>query len=209
MTYQPNVFTWWGEVLPCFYFPHEGSDYSERSVELPCALSFLQDVGATVNADPNHWMVSTTGGRGIEIGDRLSRYDLCGHRVVDSQSDWFGAEAIDVFDVEGTYDWIVAISSLLDVGAKDGRVTLNAVEHLRSLLAPGGRMLVTIPTGIQPFVDMRLRNGGLGEDRSCTFVRSQEDLTQWVQTETMTTLPPIHETVWASSVWVGEFSSKG
>ncbi len=64
------------------------------------------------------------------------------------------------FRSDAPYDLIVSISTLEHVGwdeePKDPGKILRAVANLASLLAPGGRMVVTLPLGYNPEMDALL-----------------------------------------------------
>lgn len=178
-------FSYWG--VPHLYFDHEYNTtrLNERAVEIPIARSFI------------------SGGDGLEVGNVLGHYQPGTHRVVDKYE---GPEHIDVFDIDGSYDWIVAISTLehvrWDEEPKTSDGSTKALYHLLGLLKPEGRMLVTVPFGWQPYFDHDILAGVFHPDRECSFVR---DGNGWVQTEVQHR-PYAATTQWAESIWVAEFS---
>jgi SAM-dependent methyltransferase len=186
-------FTWWGRDLSYFHHMYNCTWLNERAVELPIAFAFR--TGRSDN--------------GLEIGNVLSHYDVTGHHVVDRYEAAPGVENADVFDISGSYDWIIAISTLehvrWDEEPKDIGGSLAAIQHLRSLLAPGGEMLVTVPTGAHPGLDVAIADDFTGASRACTFTRSEDDLQVWVQDPEIKISPYGDRTDWASTVWIGEF----
>lgn len=119
---------------------------------------------------------------------------------------------IDLFDHHDQVDWIVAISTLEHVRWDEpatGRLAdgpQRALEHLHQILRPGGQMLITIPMGWHPYLDTTILEDRLPVQptRQCTLVRQD---TQWVQTDTVTHRRYAASSIWAESVWVGEFSA--
>ena len=94
------------------------------------------------------------------------RKDVVGAQkdVVDRYELALGVWNIDVLTIDsGPYDLIISISTSTmwgwDEDSEDADKPLRAVEHLASLLAPGGRLLVTMPVGYNPHVDSALRSG--------------------------------------------------
>lgn len=172
------------------YFDHPYNDtiHNERAIEVAIALYWLDRHGA-----------------GLEVGNVLGHYGLTGHRVVDLHEEAPGVENIDVFDITGSYDWIVAISTVEHVGRdeepKDPDAAERAICHLRSLLAPDGYMLVTVPGGYHPVLDQALPT--IGADVACTYRRSPSG---WERTDGLCFLPYGSSTQWAESVWVGMWS---
>lgn len=112
-----------------------------------------------------------------------------------------------MFDIAGTYDWIVSISTMEHVGhdeePKDPGAAARAIHHLRSLLASGGEMLVTVPGGYNPALDRALPT--IGADYACTYRRNDAE---WELTDDLCFLPYGVSTPWAESVWVGRWWSK-
>ncbi len=119
----------------------------ERAVEIPIALRFLE------GCDPD---------RALEVGNVLSHYSPCRHRVVDKyeRSSRVINEDAETVSFGCTFDRIAAVSTLEHVGwdekpkdpAKFNRVVDNLVRHL----APGGTLFATIPLGQNPNLDKAL-----------------------------------------------------
>lgn len=182
-------FTYHGRKLVGYDHPYNTTILNERAVELAVAFDWLP-----------------TDGHGLEVGNVLGHYGTSGHRVVDLYERAPGVENLSVFKITGQYDWILSISTLEhvahDVEPRDPDGSTAALEHLRSLLAPGGRMLVTVPLGYHPHFDAHLLEGA-GADRCATLVRHGSS---WRQTKKLTSKPYGASTAWAEAVWIGEFS---
>lgn len=169
------------------YFDHEYNDtrQNERAVEVAVALDWLP-----------------TEGRGLEVGNVLGHYGVTGHRVVDLTEEAPGVDNLDVFQIHGRYDWIVSISTVEHVGwdvtPRDPDAAARAIDYLTGLLAPGGRMLITVPGGYHPPLDDHLATLNNG----CTYVRNGDG---WKRTNKPTFLPYGASTRWAESVWIGEW----
>src|SRR5690606_34112160 len=110
-----------------FDHPYNTTILNERAVEIPVVLDWLPGKG-----------------RGLEVGNVLGHYGVKGRRVVDLYEQADGVENLDLFDIEGHFDWIVSISTLehvrWDTEPRDPNGAVEAIGHLRSLLSPGGRM---------------------------------------------------------------------
>lgn len=182
------TFNYWGVEHDLYDADYNTTLLNERAVELPIALDWMAD---RVLAD------------GVEIGNVLSHYGFPPHRIIDLYEQADGVENIDVFDLEGTFDWILSISTLEHVGDNDPLDSILAVEHLRSLLAPGGELLVSIPGGCNQLLDDYL--AVTDTVRACTLIRAGDG---WAQTVEQQFLPYRYSTNWAESVWVGEFRNE-
>ena len=184
------TFTYWGKPLEVFCHMYNCTWLNERGAEL-AVYDQWRDTGPL-----------------LEVGNVLNHYEQFArpHRVIDRYEEAVGVENIDVFDLDGQHPQIVAISTLehvrWDEEPREDGGGQAAIEHLASLLAPGGRMLVTIPTGHNPPLDEFLATGA-GADRACTLVR---DMTSWRQTDEPEFRPYAVTQAWAEAVWVGEFS---
>jgi SAM-dependent methyltransferase len=137
---------------------------NERAVEVPIFRALL------AGHDP---------ARLLEVGNVLSHYGPLNHAVVDRYERAEGVVNRDVMEIgpPGPLDLIVSISTLEHVGwdeePRDPDKAARAIEHLRGLLAPGGRLVFSVPAGYNPGLDRRLAAGevelselgALGRDR--------------------------------------------
>lgn len=185
------TFTWHGQTLDYFDHPYNATRQNERAVELAIASQFVNFRGQR---------------KGLEVGNVLGHYDITGHRVVDLHERARGVENLDVFDLTGTYDWIVSISTVehvrWDTEPHQPQGAFEAIEHLRGLLAPDGVMLITVPLGYHPPLDEAIQAGVLEPSRDCVFIRQGR---QWVQRTRKTWRPYGASTPWAEAVWIGEW----
>lgn len=117
---------------------------NERQVEVPIA---------------RHALRHAPRGHVLEVGNVLSHYSRVPHRVVDKYEKAAGVRNEDFLDhrPERPYDLVVSVSTFEHIGwdepDRDPRKFRRALRHARGMLAPGGRMLVTVPLGYNPEVD--------------------------------------------------------
>ena len=182
------TFTYRGVDLDYFDHPYNNTRRNERAVELAVAF---------------HWLHGRRG-KGLEVGNVLSHYGPIGHRVVDLNEKADGVENLDVFAIDGGYDWIVSVSTVEHVGRdaedRDDALAVAAVYHLESLLKPDGAMLITVPGGYNATLDSALPS--IGAAHQATYARDGDG---WYRTERLTFLPYGSTTEWAESVWIGEW----
>jgi SAM-dependent methyltransferase len=145
-----GAFEFAGRRYRYLYGRHKLTWVTERAVEVPVIQALVD----------RH-----VGGRVLEVGNVLSHYRRQTHLVVDKYESGPGVLNRDVLDLGelGHFDLIVAISTLEHVGrdelpADPGKAP-RAVRALRGLLAPGGRLAITIPVGYNRALDAAL-NGG-------------------------------------------------
>jgi hypothetical protein len=145
----PRTFRFRGATYPCFFHGYNLTWSNERAVEVPIVRALL---------------AVQRGGRVLEVGNVLSHYPrIPGEREVLDKFETGPAvrnEDVTTFRSPHPYDLIVSISTLEHVGwdeePKDPGKILRAVENLAGQLAPGGRMLVTLPLGYNPDMDALL-----------------------------------------------------
>lgn len=149
---SPRTFAWDGRRVPYFRHPYNYTWLNERAVEVALALEVLD---------------SHTGGPVLEVGNVLSHYRPVEHLVVDRYETAPGvvnADAAD-FETDQRFDLILAVSTIEHVGLDepvlDPDKPARALARLRSLLAPGGRLWVTLPVGYNLDLDRQLRGGEL------------------------------------------------
>lgn len=175
---------WYGSQLDLVDHPYNTTIQNERAIELAVAF---------------HWMDSRPAGDGLELGNVTSHYRRPWHRIVDLHEEAAGVENLDVFDIEGQYDWIVSISTIEHVWWDDRRHPTGAAQaigHLLSLLRPGGSMLVTVPLGWNPELDLRLP---MNADHWVCYHRRGGG---W---QPGPLKPMAYGPRWANAVWIGEW----
>jgi len=192
-----GTFTWRGQTLDYFDAHYNSTRLNERAVELAIA---------------RHWLDGRTGD-GLEVGNVTSHYWPVDHRVVDLHEQAPYVDNLDMFEVEGAYDWILTISTVEHVHWDDDRDpngAVNAIHHLRSLLRPGGALLVTAPTGWNPGLDEAIRReffAGPGVDQA-VYVRNPA-VGDWSPAKTPVTPHYGGATyLWANAVWIAEFTNE-
>lgn len=194
-------FLWHGQRLSYWDADYNNTRNNERAVELSIV---------------DHWLETsdTPPGVGLEVGNVLGHYDAPWvRRVVDLFEEAEGVENIDVMDITGSYPWIVAVSTLEHVGLDDGTGrsmgAFDALVHLRSLLVPGGRMLVTVPLGHNQALDRALELDVFDPTRQCTLHRheAQDRPPTWTQApEPFAPRPYDSVAASAAAVWIGEWA---
>jgi SAM-dependent methyltransferase len=123
-----------------------------RAIEVPLARSFVERHPGSL----------------LEVGNVLGLYGPRDHIVVDKYDKDPSAVKVDVVEYvpDRTFHAIVTISTLEHIGwdapeQVDPDKIAVAVRHLRSLLAPGGRLFATCPIGYNPHLDRLISDGSL------------------------------------------------
>jgi hypothetical protein len=194
-----ETFEAWDGPLPYFVHTYNATWRNERAVEIPFAQDFLRRHGS---------------GAGAEIGNVLSWYGIRDRwEVVDRYELGKGVRNIDVLEYRPAtpLDFIVAISTLEHVGwdelPQEPDKPVRAFHHLRSLLAPGGALFLTVPFGHNPALDEAIVEG-LPVTRQLTMVMQPDG--RWQRSDTVTQRPYIgRRGRGAGSVWVAEVEAAG
>jgi SAM-dependent methyltransferase len=159
-----------GEEYPYLFHRYNATWLTERAVEVPV-------VQRLVDREP---------GRVLEVGNVLSRYRPSQeHTVVDKYERGPGILNRDVLDLGdlGSFDLVVAISTLEHVGwdeePRRPDAAIEALAALRSMLEPGGRLVLTHPVGYNPHLDDALRGGTVPVARTSALRRAGR--TRWVE----------------------------
>lgn len=156
-------FVFGGQRYAYLYHRYKHTWLTERAVEVPIVQAVVD----------RH-----RGKRVLEVGNVLSHYGQQTHPVVDKYEQAPGVMNRDVFDLEdlGPFDLVVAISTLEHVGRdeepRDPNLAPEAVRRLAELLAPGGRLVVTVPVGYHPGLDEAFRSGAFPDARLRALRRS-------------------------------------
>jgi SAM-dependent methyltransferase len=159
-------FVFEGRRYRYFYHRYNTTWRTERAVEVPIIWHLVQE---------------HQGRRILEVGNVLSHYFPVTHDIVDKYERAPGVVNQDAVAVTAAapYDLIVSISTLEHVGwdeqPREPEKLLRAVEHLRGLLAPGGRLVATLPLAYNPFLDAALAAGRLPVTRRYCLRRVSAD----------------------------------
>jgi SAM-dependent methyltransferase len=125
--------------------------YSERAVEIPFAHAFY---------------LGNRGPRTLEVGNVLAnRFEPpAGYDVVDKYEAGprIRNEDIATFRASEPYDLILSVSTIehvgLDEAEKDPAKPLRAIRNMAGMLAPSGRLMITVPFTYNPAVDRMLQD---------------------------------------------------
>jgi hypothetical protein len=137
---------------------------NERAVEVAVALDFVQ---------------RCRGGEGLELGNVLPYYTDVSHTVVDKYERGPRIVNADAAEYRPTspLDYIVSVSTFEHVGwdeePRDPSKAEAAVQRLRTFLAPGGTMLLTVPLGHNPGLDDAIRRRRFEPRRQSFLKRSR------------------------------------
>lgn len=191
------MFAYDGGLFELFDHPYNVTAANERAVEVPVALAFI----AEHDERPM-----------LEVGNVLSHYGVTGHDIVDLYEHAPGVSNIDVFDVEGTWPTIVSVSTVEHIGWTPGRASdpsaaSAAIEHMRSLLAPGGHLLVTAGLGQHSRLDDDIRRGAFDAGTSVILARHGDHWVQRHPADHDAWQPYDWQTPTARSVWIGTWSA--
>jgi hypothetical protein len=170
--YPPtHTFTLQGESYRYFYNLYNITWKNERAVEIPIAW---------------HEVEKHKGTKILEVGNVLSWYFPIQHDVLDKYEVAVGVINEDIIDFAPSekYDLIVSISTLEHVGwdetPREPEKIFRAVEHLKTLLAAGGKLLVTFPLGYNTALDGFAKDGSLGFTRQF-FLKRVSKAPKWIE----------------------------
>ena len=125
-----------------FYHLYNRTVAGERIIEIPIAKKILDEY---------------SGKNILEVGNVLPHYFPINHDVLDKYDKAQGVINEDVvsFNPGKKYDLIISVSTMEHVGysygeAKEPDKFLRGIKNLKKLLAPGGKMAVTLPVFHNP-----------------------------------------------------------
>ncbi len=158
----PRTFTWQGRTYPYFLHRYNLTWSNERMVEVPIVRDLVERYrGRSV----------------LEVGNVLAHYLPVAHDVLDKFERAPGVLNEDAADFRSArrYDLIVSISTLEHVGwdeePRDPRKVIRTLANLAAHLAPGGRLVVTLPLGYNPPLDALLAQGAIPWSRQTQLKR--------------------------------------
>jgi len=165
-------FLFQGRTYCYLYHRYNHSWKNERAVEIPIIWHIVRE---------------NKGKRILEVGNVLSHYFRVNHDIVDKYErakDVINEDVVN-FQPSKKYDLIVSISTLEHVGwdenpREPGKI-LKAIKHLKNLLSPNGKMIVTLPLGYNSEMDKFLKEGKLSFDKQYYLKRITKD-NKWIET---------------------------
>lgn len=192
-------FLYWGRPVPYFYHLYNLTHINERAVEVALAFDLID----SLPQDSRSF--------GVEVGNVLGHYRQCRHEVIDltEEASWYQKLVPqyvynwDILDPMKSLNgpWVISISTI-----EHTRDPLRALDKLRGMVDPGGRLLVTFPTGAHRDLDELVSTGDVDGHRLCTFQRHSSDdpssTPTWTQDPRPTTRP---YGPWAQSLAVLEW----
>ena len=174
-----KTFTFQRNKYKYFYHKYNTTWRNERAVEIPIVWDIVKKNKGTV----------------LEVGNVLSHYFTFQHDIVDKYEKEEGIINIDIVDIGPSkkYDLIVSISTMEHVGwdenpsdskkiLSENKKIINAIEKLKGLMNPYGKIVVTMPLGYNLDLDKFLRSGDLKFTKQFFLKRVSKD-DRWVETE--------------------------
>ncbi len=139
-----------GRIYKYFYHIYNATWKTERTVEIPIIYEIVK----------RYYKKNI-----LEVGNVLSNYFSVDHDVIDKYEDSARIIKQDVigYYAHKKYDLIVSISTLEHIGwnetpQKPERI-LKAIEHLKGLITPNGKIVITLPIGWNHYLDKILDIG--------------------------------------------------
>lgn len=147
-----------GAYYNYFAHPYNMTWMNERCVEMPI-------MGRILGVHRGRFV--------LEVGNVLGHYMHVGHVVVDKYEVDPGILTMDILNYKPAvgYDLILCISTLEHIGKDDEQrpvKALAALDHMKTLLSPGGCLVVSVPLGYNRLVDGLLEREF---DRACYIQR--------------------------------------
>ena len=170
---RDRTFEFNGGTYSYFWHTYNATWENSRCVEIPIVWRIVE---------------SHIGREILEVGDVLSHYFDVSHDIVDKYARGDGLIREDVVDFTPAkrYDLIVSISTLEHVGwdeePQEPMKPLRAIEHLKTLLARGAKLVVTLPVGQNPHLDRALREGTVAFTESYSLLRTARGNT-WAEAD--------------------------
>ncbi len=171
-----NTVRYNGENLALFFHEYNHTWLNERMIEIPIFRHILDR--------------QNNSSRILEVGNVMSNYFDMDYDIVDKYETIERVIKVDLlnFNSQVKYDLIISISTLEHIGYDEGpekepEKLLDAVEKLKSLLAPGGELYVSVPMGENPYLDDFLRNDRIRLKKHVNYLRKGQTLWEPVDFE--------------------------
>ncbi|MFX1313706.1 MAG: SAM-dependent methyltransferase [Promethearchaeota archaeon] len=144
----PPSFEFQGKRYNYFHHKYNKTWKNERTIEIPIIREIVKNY--------RHKNI-------LEVGNVLSHYFSFNHDILDKyeiQDDVINLDVVD-YHPNKKYDLIISISTLEHVGwdetPKDPVKPIKALDNLKSLLTPEGKIVITLPLGYNKNLDKLLK----------------------------------------------------
>lgn len=170
---KQRTFSFQYKTYEYFYHPYNTTWSNERTVEIPIIWNLMKDY---------------RGKEILEVGNVLSHYYPVSHDILDKYEEADGVINCDVvsFQPSKKYDLIVSISTLEHVGwdekPHEPMKFVEAIEHLKKLIAPDGKLVVTFPVGHNFMLDELLDKHSVGFT-SIFYLKRVSANNEWVEVD--------------------------
>jgi len=166
-------FTFQEDTYSYFFHNYNTTWKNERAIEIPIIWKIVKEC---------------RGKKILEVGNVLSHYFPVNHDILDKYEKVDGIINQDVVDFQPSkkYDLIISISTLEHVGwdekPKEPMKILHAIENLKRCLAPGGKIVVTLPLGYNFEMDKLLQKGKIKFTKQYCLKRISKD-NKWIKVD--------------------------
>ena len=169
-------FTFQQKKYNYFYHKYNKTWLCERTVEIPIVWDIVEKCTGNI----------------LEVGNVLTHYHAVHHDIVDKFEKAEGVINQDVVDINlpKKYDLIVTISTIEHVGwdeepkshnvRREPEKIIKALDNLKKLLNPNGKIVVTLPIGHNLDLDAALKTGTVRFDKLFCLKRVSKD-NRWVE----------------------------
>jgi SAM-dependent methyltransferase len=147
-TFKQELFKFNGEIYNYFYHTYHTTWKNERSIEIPIIQRYI---------DSNKYK------NVLEVGNVLSHYFPVSYDIVDKYEEGEHVINTDVvdFNPKKRYNLIISISTIEHIGydekIKDPMKIRKALAHLKTLLAPNGKIIISVPLDYNPEMDKLIK----------------------------------------------------
>lgn len=157
-----------GTEYPYFRHPANNTRVNERRVEIPIIQRYVEGKPGPI----------------LEVGNVLGQYIDRRWTTVDLTEEGEGVLNCDILAWQGgPYKLIVSISTFEHIGLDYGATpftAIDAIRHCSDLLAPGGRLVFTVPIGYNPALDEWLMNDWAG---TLSYLKRVSIGNRWAQVD--------------------------
>lgn len=152
-----RTFFFEGTALDYFYAKYNLTWVTERALEVPIGFHCVRQAGPRQT---------------LEVGNVLGHYIKPEHTVLDKFERGEGIINADILEYQPgrVYDLIISLSTFEHIGYEDdgdpdAEKIRSAIIACQRLLSPGGRLVITVPFGYNPYLDTYIAEDRIKPDK--------------------------------------------